>query len=348
MEIEMNEVRKKADMKKAVIVALVALGFVALATYCVDVTRDKDALSATLECVQSELATTRTELLSTQNTLATTQGTLATTEATLAVTQGALTATENTLVATQTELLSTRGELVATRGTLNTTEVVLATTQADLLSTRNDLVVAETTLASTLSTLATAQQQLSEVAQELGVAQETLAGLGVTIYASGQNYDVNLVDNPDATNPSWSELLDFLSDDQTENNEYVEDVYDCSEFSRDVHNNAEAVGIRSAVVHVSFSNVFPFFGHAVNAFLTTDYGLVYVDCAGPPDTVARVESGEEYRAVEVGTISPGNVRNGSWWDGLTSYFYVCSGVYEWDGYQFWCTGAVTSSIGIFW
>ena len=99
-------------------------------------------------------------------------------------------------------------------------------------------------------------------------------------------------------------------------------MYDCSQFSRDVYNNAEAAGIRAAVVHVESRNEVT--GHASNAFLTTDYGLVYVDCTEAPDRIARVTAGKEYRSVEINRVTGTNARNDYWWDSLSRYYYIPS------------------------
>jgi hypothetical protein len=220
----------------------------------------------------------------------------------------------------------------------------LAAIEADLAQTKTDLSATQTTLAQTQATLeqaqadlATAQADLSEAQQQLLVAQETLAGLGITLSASAECQDVRLVDNPLATNPSWAQLMTFLLQDQTETHTYIRNVYDCSQFSRDVHNNAERAGIRAAEVAVQFQG--EIVGHALNAFLTTDYGLVYVDCTQPPDMIARVKVGKRYRAVETNRISELNIRDDSWWDSLIGYYYMPSR-----------TGSelVTSGIEIYW
>lgn len=147
-----------------------------------------------------------------------------------------------------------------------------------------------------------------------------------------------MIDNTAATNPTWSQLKAFLSDDKTETNTYIRNVYDCSEFSRDVHNNAEAAGIRAAEVNILFED--EDVGHALNAFLTTDYGLVYIDCTEKPDTVANIKTGKEFRAVDLRWIvSPANVHNQSWWDSRDTYYYIqgSSGGH-----------AITVEIRIFW
>jgi len=45
-----------------------------------------------------------------------------------------------------------------------------------------------------------------------------------------------------------------------------------------VHNNAEAAGIRAALVNINFDESDK--GHALNAFDTIDMGLIYIDCTG--------------------------------------------------------------------
>lgn len=241
------------------------------------------------------------------------------------------------LVMLQTEVQAINTKLTATEADLTQAKMDLSDAQAKLTQTQADLSDTQARLGQTQADLATAQAALSGTQQQLVVAQETLAGLGITLSASKECYDVTLVDNPGATNPTWGQLMTFLFQDQTETHTYIKDVYDCSQFSRDVHNNAEAAGIRAAEVAVQFKNEIA--GHALNAFLTTDYGLVYIDCTQRPDTIARVEAGKRYRAVKLDRIAGANIRNDSWWDALSSYYYMPSR-----------TGGelVTSSIRIYW
>lgn len=241
------------------------------------------------------------------------------------------------LVMLQTEVQAINTKLTATEADLTQAKMDLSDAQAKLTQTQADLTTTQTKLTQTQADLATAQAALSGTQQQLVIAQETLGGLGITLSASKECYDVTLVDNPGATNPTWGQLMTFLFQDQTETHTYIKDVYDCSQFSRDVHNNAEAAGIRAAEVLVQFKNEIA--GHALNAFLTTDYGLVYIDCTQRPDTIARVEAGKRYRAVELDRIAGANIRNDSWWDALSSYYYMPSR-----------TGGelVTSSIRIYW
>ena len=104
---------------------------------------------------------------------------------------------------------------------------------------------------------------------------------------------IELINNPDARNPSWDELVDFIRSDTTDQRRYITTFYwsyVCADYARDVHNNAEAAGIRAAWVGVEFEEGGP--GHAFNAFMTSDRGIVFVDCT-EWDTIAYAEVGAE-------------------------------------------------------
>jgi len=273
---------------------------------------------------------TRSELIGARDMLSSTEAQLALTTAELEQTKDELTDTTNELTRTENELSSARNELLSTKDELSNTKIELSSTNSELSTTRSELTSTENELTSVNSELADTQQQLT-------LAQDTLKGLGITLLASENCYDVVLTDNHSATNPTWAQLKSFLSRDRTETHRYIPHEYDCSQFSRDIHNNAEADGIRAAVVHIDLRNESE--GHALNAFLTTDYGLVYVDCTGGPDTVARIALRKIYRAVRVRLITATNIRNNYWWDSLTSFYYIRASA----GGE-----AVVSGIRIFW
>ena len=133
-----------------------------------------------------------------------------------------------------------------------------------------------------------------------------------------------LINNEDARNPSYSELLGFLRSDETDAFPYrytlpvvefyyppPEDEIDldrlkniidgtaepsppkiCADFAERLHNEAEMAGIRCAYVSLELtgytdpynSGIGSNTGHACNAFQTTDRGLVYIDCTGILDS----------------------------------------------------------------
>jgi hypothetical protein len=106
---------------------------------------------------------------------------------------------------------------------------------------------------------------------------------------------VYLTENASAIDPTWKELKSFLFLDKTDEKPYIDYFYECASFAEEVHNNAEARGFRSAFVALFFSEEFT--GHALNAFFTTDKGLVYIDCSIGIDAVAYIEEEKEYGIV---------------------------------------------------
>ena len=141
-----------------------------------------------------------------------------------------------------------------------------------------------------------------------------------------------LINNSEATPPTWQELMDFLAADTTDQKPYNIDSYACVAFAEELHNNAEASGIEAAFVGVQFED--REIGHALNAFNTTDRGLVFIDCTSPvqanmpylpmtglddeesddyeeaeavgADKIAYVELGREYGVISIEVaVSPG-------------------------------------------
>jgi hypothetical protein len=162
-------------------------------------------------------------------------------------------------------------------------------------------------------------------------------------YSKASGSQVCLVNYRNATGSTWDELIAFLQSDDTDEQSYIEDSFVCADFAERLHNNAEASGIKAAWVGVDFEFVLPTLvtpplvpiapynssnatdkklsygfsipgeGHALNAFNTTDKGLIYVDCTrgfSSPiiaeltdseergeckyDTIAYVVEGKEY------------------------------------------------------
>ena len=129
------------------------------------------------------------------------------------------------------------------------------------------------------------------------------------VAVGGDGEPLELIDNPIATDPTYAELVAFITVDSTDENSYVTMSYVCSDYAEEVHNNAEAAGIRAAWVGVDFEEDDE--GHALNAFETTDRGLVYIDCTGEGfesllaghatswDKVAYIEVGKEYGVIDI-------------------------------------------------
>ncbi len=168
---------------------------------------------------------------------------------------------------------------------------VVASIQAELVSTKQ-------TLTSIQDELAATKVKLEASDAKLKLYEET----GIKVFSGvkpvTQKGATNLLNVSTATDPTWERLKSFLLADPTDD-EYYSASFNCVDFAKMLHNNAEAAGIRSSFVIVNFEADLE--GHALNAFNTTDKGLVHVDCTGGSisesrrlerDTIAYVVKGK--------------------------------------------------------
>ena len=89
-------------------------------------------------------------------------------------------------------------------------------------------------------------------------------------------HSCGLTTHVDLHEPSYAEVIAFLGRDRTDLKPYIIGQYVCTNFSADVCNNAEAEGIRSALVFLEYAEEdAP--GHAIIVFQTTDRGLVFIE-----------------------------------------------------------------------
>lgn len=166
----------------------------------------------------------------------------------------------NNLLQTRSELSLLRIDNEALEINLEAAEDRLAQTKEELTSVQQELSSAELTISSLESTLELYKDTWGSVASDV---QPPFQGADIV------NYET-------ASNPTWAQLLDFVLKDETDKKAYVSGAYVCGDFARDVHNNAELSGIRAAYVVVELPSAY----HALNAFKTTDRGLVFIDCTG--------------------------------------------------------------------
>jgi len=143
-----------------------------------------------------------------------------------------------------------------------------------------------------------------------------------------------LINGDGSRDVTWSELIAFLLADPTDESPYVPQERMCGTFAEQLHNNAEAAGIRAAWVAVDLRG--RDIGHALNAFLTTDRGLVFVDSTGDDpvapassdvrqgecesDRIAYVRVGSDYGLVPVDrTLNPSYDFYVTWSAAWTAY-----------------------------
>jgi hypothetical protein len=185
---------------------------------------------------------------------------------------------------------------------LERTQQELETTQQTLSETQTELQAASDQLSQTQAQLADVRSQVEELQDELDLYKE----LGISVRSGKQPPHNQIINNRNAVNPTWQQLTSFIFTDRTDEKPYIEDVFMCGEFAEQVHNNAESAGIRAAYVRIKYEgDEIP---HALNAFVTSDRGLVYIDCTGCEkstcDRVAYVEAGKEHVAISLGENTP--------------------------------------------
>ena len=104
--------------------------------------------------------------------------------------------------------------------------------------------------------------------------------------AGARGNTIFLNNNPDAKDPTWAQLVDFLKKDDTDQIPYDYNSFVCADFAHRLHDNAEKAGWRCYYVGVKLGpspDRSSSEGHALNAFKTTDRGYVFIDCTGTTD-----------------------------------------------------------------
>jgi hypothetical protein len=178
----------------------------------------------------------------------------------------------------------------------------------ELNSVRNSLLLAGDDLEAMQAELAIVEVELNASQERVGFLEDTLSNLQVNYARLTTGYGYVLRD------PTYQEMTDFLKQDQTSEQEYVEDEYICVDFAANVKASAAEEGIRCAYVVIEYLGAT---GHAIVAFEPTDaedlvfiepqfdwevepeIGRRYYQCVVPPpghymtmppydDTIARV------------------------------------------------------------
>jgi len=87
-----------------------------------------------------------------------------------------------------------------------------------------------------------------------------------------------LMENPQAVNPTYGQVVAFLSTDDTVKNKYVVPTFTCADFAVELQNHAEEQNMKCGYASLKFVSKPD--GHAVDVFDTIDRGLIYVDTTG--------------------------------------------------------------------
>jgi hypothetical protein len=256
-----------------------------------------------------------------------------------------------------------------TTTSLNTTASVATTTHTNVLITTPSQTIA--TVQNIITGINSKTGVYKNYYLGLVNSSEGVIG-GDGCYDDSGNFIV-LINNKKATDPTYVQLVSFLQNDKTDQYPYIytnpvfasyyppaeshvnltriQGIIDgtiqpqnpdiCADFAERLHNEAEKTGIRCAYVSIDLSGypdpshlgIPSNSGHALDAFQTTDRGLVYVDATGwiatvphPSRSVATVNLvvGQQYIPVSLfpesgwqsSSISMGIVTNMEiFWDG---------------------------------
>jgi hypothetical protein len=137
---------------------------------------------------------------------------------------------------------------------------------------------------------------------------------------------VKLRNNSEARDPSWAALREFLKSNTVNEIPYQPGRFVCTEYALKLHDDAEAAGLRCAFVYVTFEEGD---AHTLNAFQTTDHGLVYIDCTGTEGTTARVSDYDTVAYLLAGH-EYGRLPLDSAVEGLTDYYHYAAVKAQWD------------------
>ena len=120
---------------------------------------------------------------------------------------------------------------------------------------------------------------------------------GNTYWVGADGHLISLIHNSSAVNPTYSQLLSFIKNDNTDQRKYISGKYTCGDFAETVQNNAEKAGYKAGWVTIEGIN------HCCNVFQTSDKGTIYIDCTGSPngggswDSSVKLANGIEYQRI---------------------------------------------------
>ena len=110
--------------------------------------------------------------------------------------------------------------------------------------------------------------------------------------ASTVEFIETVINVPNLKNPSYAELKAFLLCDKTDEIPYDYPIFVCDNFATTLQKSAKLAGWRCAKVTLGMTGYTDFYnfgiasdaGHALNAFETTDRGIIYIDVTGVPSS----------------------------------------------------------------
>ena len=174
----------------------------------------------------------------------------------------------------QTQLQNTQIELNNSQAQADYWQSMYNYSQGQLQASQDQVTSLQTQLTDAQQSSSSTQSQLDMYKNTCGAEIHT--GLQPP-YLDGSNNNIDIIQNTNAVDQSWQTVRQFLLADDTNQLPYTYNFV-CGDFAERIYDDAEARGIRAAFVVVHFSDGST--PHALNAFHTTDRGLVYTDSTG--------------------------------------------------------------------
>ncbi|MCK9599640.1 MAG: hypothetical protein M0R06_11410 [Sphaerochaeta sp.] len=218
---------------------------------------------------------------------------------------------------------------INTNNNLNITQSILLDTQNQLATTQENLVNTQEQLATTQTQLTTAQNQLTQTQSQLADANQQISAITnlpspiitVGVYHSDgtelvdtEDRDIVLIGSSEAINPTYNELMEFLQNDNTHEQVYIDPSFTCANFAEMLYYNATKSNIKAGFVSIHYSSrIFSWDSscscvsegfHACNVFDTTDKGLVFIDSTGTvlgdsEPKIVDVSVGQSYQPISL-------------------------------------------------
>jgi hypothetical protein len=186
----------------------------------------------------------------------------------------------STLNASYTLLQADYSQLTNSYDDLNSKYSALQTDYFELTSSYSMLNISYSTLQNQYSSL---QTQIDDLNSQVEIQYDSGYNAG---YAQGITDAVEtgylLFD------PTYSEALDFVADNQVDKKAYVYGSYTCVNFASDFKNDAFEAGYRCGLVYIEF----PDSAHDIICFETTDMGMIYIE--PQTDEIVNVVIGQPY------------------------------------------------------
>ena len=171
----------------------------------------------------------------------------------------------------------------------------LAVSRGEYEALQSKLNASQLEIGAMKESLATLQDNYNDLQADYGGLLANYESLQDDYTNLRADYESSLerLEQSELEDPTWSELKKFLKRDDTDEIPYVENSFDCSGYAITLRDRAWRYGMRCAYIEIVFTDGG---AHALNAFDTTDEGLIYVDDTGA-DRIAYIEMGQPYGVI---------------------------------------------------